>query len=146
MQIREIMTADPITCRPDAGLEEAARAMVGCDCGIVPVVDPQGKPIGVVTDRDIVCRAVAKGRNPLGMRVRDIMTTPIVTLSPEASVEECVQMLEEHQIRRAIVVDDQGQCCGIVSQADIACKASVEKVGEVVREVSQPSESASLVH
>ena len=144
MKIRDIMTADPITCRPDAGLEEAARAMVGCDCGIVPVVDPQGKPIGVVTDRDIVCRAVAKGRNPLEMHVRDIMTTPIVTLSPEASVEECARMMEDHQIRRAIVVDQSGRCCGVVAQADIACKASAEKVGEVVREVSQPSDGASV--
>jgi CBS domain-containing protein len=146
MKIRQIMTADPATCGADASLQRAAQEMVDCDCGVIPVVDDQGRPVGVVTDRDIVCRAVAKGRNPLELRVRDVMTTPIVTLSPEASLEECARMLEEHQIRRAIIVDEQGRCCGIVTQADIALKAGPEKAAEVLREVSQPTDSASLVH
>src|SRR5581483_917978 len=139
MKVKEIMTKNPSVCTSEDSLQSAAKTMCECDCGEVPVVDNQQtrKPIGVVTDRDIVCRAVAKGKNPLTLAVRDCITAPAVTIEEDADVEECCRLLEKRQIRRIPVVDANGRCCGIVSQADIARKYRPEKTAEVVREVSQ---------
>jgi CBS domain-containing protein len=113
--------------------------MVEYDCGEIPVVDGRDTmiPIGVITDRDITCRAVAEGCDPTETTVREYMSTPCVTVRPEASMAECCQVLEENQLRRVPVVDDSGRLCGIVAQADIAKNASPRQTGEVVREVSQ---------
>src|SRR2546430_2519317 len=122
MQIREIMTADPMCCAPDTSLREVARLMAECDCGEIPVADSWEtmRPVGVVTDRDITVRAVAKGRNPLELTAGECMTTPAVTIRPDTTVEECCAIMERHQVRRVPVVDQSGKCCGMVSQADIA--------------------------
>jgi CBS domain-containing protein len=68
MNVGEIMTKDPACCTPDTGLQEVAQMMVDCDCGCIPVVDSEGSkmPVGMITDRDITCRVVAKGQNPSG--------------------------------------------------------------------------------
>ena len=95
------------------------------------------RPVGVITDRDITCRTVAEARNPLQMTAADCMTTPCITIHQSASIVDCCHLLEEHQIRRVPVVDDNGRCCGIVSQADIAQKMD-QMAAEVVRQVSQP--------
>ncbi len=138
--IREVMTYDPAFCTPAAKLEEAARLMVDCDCGEIPVVEGTDKRrlVGVITDRDIVVRTVARGRNPLETDVRDCMTTPAVTVPDTASLEECLRLMQQNQIRRVPVVDDQECLCGIVSQADIAHTVSPEQAGETVRDVSSP--------
>lgn len=144
MTVEQIMTRDPAFCLKETGLQDVARLMVECDCGEIPVVDHASsrKPIGVVTDRDITCRAVAEGRNPLELRAGDVMSTPAVTVTPETTLEECAATFEDHQIRRVPVVDAQGRLCGIVAQADLAQHASPREVGEVVREVSQPAPTA----
>ena len=145
MEVKDIMTPDPVCCTPDATLERAAVMMVENDCGEIPVVENVAsmKPVGVITDRDIVCRTVAKGINPLTVTVSECMTTPCVTVTPDASLDECCRLLEENQIRRVPVVDASGACCGIVSLADIAKHAKRRETAEVVREVSEPSASAS---
>ena len=137
-RVKDIMTLDPACCMPESSLQEVAQMMIDNDCGEIPVVDSveNRKPIGVVTDRDIVCRAVAQGKNTLPMTVRDCMTTPCVTVTPETSVEECVKVLEETQIRRVPVVDVRGICCGIVAQADIA-RTAKKQAGELVAKVSE---------
>jgi CBS domain-containing protein len=114
--------------------------MVDCDCGEIPVVDNREsmRPVGVVTDRDITCRIVAEGKNPLEMMAADCMSTPCITIRDTASVDECCHLLEEHRIRRVPVVDGNGRCIGIVSQADIARRID-DYAREVVRQVSQPS-------
>jgi CBS domain-containing protein len=141
MKVKEIMTAGPACCTPDTTLERVARMMVDRDCGQIPVVDDERtrRPIGVITDRDIVCRAVAQGLNPIQMKARDVMSAPAVTVRPDMGVEDCCKVLEENQVRRAPVADEQGQCCGIVSLADIAQMAPEKLTGEVVRTVSQPT-------
>jgi len=141
MKIRDIMTRDPACCTPDTKLSEVARLMADQDCGEIPVVENYAteRPIGVVTDRDIVLRGIAVGRNPLEMTARDVMSSPVVTVRPETPVEVCCQTLEDQQVRRAPVVDERGRCCGIVSQADIARHASEGMTAEVVRIVSQPA-------
>jgi CBS domain-containing protein len=95
-------------------------------------------PVGVVTDRDIVVRVIARGMNPIGMTARQIMSTPAFTVMPDTPLEDCCRTLEVKQVRRAPVVDEQGSCCGMISQADIAQHASERITAEVVRTVSQP--------
>jgi CBS domain-containing protein len=136
MKIQEIMTPNPACCGPETNLGEVARLMVDHDCGEIPVVR-DGRPIGVITDRDIAARAVAVGRNPLEMKASDLMSTPVITVSPSTDVDECCETMEEHQIRRVPVIDERGSCCGMVSQADIAKHASARKTAQVVKEVSK---------
>jgi CBS domain-containing protein len=140
MNVRDIMTKDPACCMPDSKLPEVARLMVDHDCGQIPVIENQstGRPVGVVTDRDIIIRAIAQGKNPLDMTARDVMSSPAVTVTPDTRVEDCCQTLEDKQVRRVPVIDDRGRCCGMVSQADIAQHAPEKMTAEVVRTVSQP--------
>ena len=147
MQVREIMTENPACCTPETNLQEVARLMVENDCGCIPVVDSQEtrKPVGVITDRDICCRTVAEGKNPLEMAAGDCMTEAVVTVKQDASIEDCCNTMEENQIRRVPVVDAQGACCGMVAQADIARDASARKTADVVQQVSQETSSASNV-
>ena len=141
MLIKEVMTPEPACCGPDASLREVASLMVQHDCGEIPVIEnaQSRRPIGVITDRDIVCRTVAEGRNPLEMTAGECMTSAVVTVTSDQSIEDCCDIMERHQIRRVPVVDAQGGCCGIVSQADIARRVSQRQAGEVVHDVSKPS-------
>jgi CBS domain-containing protein len=145
MQVKEIMTTDPACCTPDSTLQRVAELMVENDCGEIPIVENIANmvPVGVITDRDITCRTVAKGLNPLVMTAGDCMTTPCVTVTPDMSLDECCRRMEENQIRRVPVVDASGACCGIVALADIAKHAGKRDTAEVVKEVSEPSSSAS---
>ncbi len=145
MQVKDIMTREPACCMPDTNLQEVARLMVECDCGEIPVVENRQsmKPVGVVTDRDICCRTVAEGKNPLEMTAGDCMSSPCVTVTPEMGVEDCCRVMEENQIRRVPVVDERGACCGIVAQADIAQRASERETAEVVKEVSRAAVASS---
>ncbi|MCR4336875.1 MAG: CBS domain-containing protein, partial [Candidatus Omnitrophica bacterium] len=119
-------------------LQEVAQMMMDADCGEIPIVDGENKPVGVVTDRDIVCRAVAQGRNPLKLTATDCMSEPCITVPSDMSIEDCCDVLEDNQIRRVPVIDDRGVCCGIVSQADIARHHLKDEIVEVLEEVSQP--------
>lgn len=147
MRVKDLMTEKPFFCTPENDLQEIARIMAEHDCGVIPVIENREslKPVGVITDRDIVCRSLAKGKDPMDLKVRDCMSTPVVTCSPNAGADECCKLMEENQVRRVVVVDDQGRCCGIVSQADIAEKASSRKTAEVLKDVSRPTPNASRV-
>jgi CBS domain-containing protein len=146
MKVDAIMTRNPSCCTPDTKLTEVARLMQECDCGEIPVVESEasGRPVGVVTDRDIVIKTIAKGKNPLELKARDCMTTPAVTVKAEASVDEIKKVMEDHQIRRVLVVDGTGRCIGIVSQADIALHASKGDTAEIVKEVSKKGPKGPL--
>ena len=145
MQVKDVMTTDPACCISETALQEVAQMMVDHDCGEIPVVDSKEtkRPIGVITDRDIVCRTVAKGVNPLDLTVADCMTTPCVTVTPEISVDQCAKVMEDKKIRRVPVVDAEGCCCGIVALADIALRGKTGLTAEVVTEVSEPMSAAS---
>jgi CBS domain-containing protein len=144
-KVRDVMTADPACCSPDTPLAEVAQLMVKHDCGCIPVVESHSPAtaVGVVTDRDITCRTVAAGLNPLELRAQDAMTGPAVTIRPDASLDDCLNLMEANRIRRLPVVDEDGCVCGIVAQADIALNLAKPKTAELVREVSQPTEVAS---
>ena len=144
-EVKEVMTADPACCISETALQEVAQMMIDHDCGEIPVVENQKTklPIGVITDRDIVCRTVARGLNPLDLTVADCMSRPCVTVTPEMSMAECSRILEDNRIRRVPVVDAAGCCCGIVALADIALHAQKGVTAEVVKEVSEPTAAAS---
>lgn len=137
--VKEIMTKNPACCTSDASLQEAAKMMKDNDCGCIPVVADKNsnKPIGVITDRDICCRTVAEGKNPLDLTVKDAMTSNVETVKQDTSIEDCCNLMEEKQIRRVVVVNDNGGCCGIVAQADIAINSTDNKTAEMVEKVSK---------
>lgn len=142
MDAQQIMTKDPACCTPEHSVKDAAMLMVEHDCGQIPVVDASNTLVGVITDRDIACRCVAKG-NSAETKVGDVMTRSPVSVSPDASLDECCKKMEENQVRRLPVVDETGKCCGMLSQADIAANAELKETGDLVREVSASSKEAA---
>ena len=139
MKVSDIMTENPTCCTAETGLQEVAQMMVDHDCGCIPVVDSENSkmPVGMITDRDICCRVVAQGKNPLDLTAGDAMTSSVVSVKPETDLEECLNLMEQSQIRRIAVVDDNGAVCGIVAQADVAINAGEHETAEVVQEVSR---------
>jgi CBS domain-containing protein len=118
--------------------------MVETDCGEIPVTDGSNRLIGVITDRDIVCRAVAKGKNPSTVTAGECMSEPVVVVKEDTALADVMGVMEENQIRRVPVVDSEGCCCGIIAQADVALSAKEAQVGELVREVSK--ETLGVTH
>ncbi len=134
MNLRDVMTPNPQTLSPEASIRDAARLMRDNDTGAVPVVE-NGRPLGIVTDRDIVVRAVAEG--DLNRRVRDVVTDELVTGTPEMSTNEAAELMGRHQIRRLPVVEND-RLVGIVSLGDIAVKTGDEKrSGDALQDISQ---------
>ena len=122
--IREVMTADPQTVSSDATLEEAAREMQSDDIGAVLVTD-NGDVAGILTDRDIVVRAVAEGRDPSSTKVADVATRDVKTLTPDSSVDDAIKLVREQNVRRIPVVED-GRPAGIVSIGDLAIERDTD--------------------
>jgi CBS domain-containing protein len=143
-RVRNLMTPDPACCTKDTSLTDVARLMVEHDCGAIPVVESNenGRLVGVVTDRDIVCRTLANGEDPYQMAAGDCMSEAPITVRPDTSLEECARKMEQHQLRRILVLDASGRCCGIVAQADLARHADETRTGDVVKNVSQSGEPA----
>src|SRR6266851_5682988 len=114
---RDVMTANPACCKPETPLDQVARLMVQHNCGEIPVIDVAEQVVGVVTDRDIVCRVVAEGKNPMAYPAETCMSESVVTVRADAPIEAVVSTMEYRQVRRVPVVDDRGCCIGIISQA-----------------------------
>lgn len=139
MKVQDLMHKDPVCCLLTHSLKEAAEIMVECDCGSVPVVagTEDMKLIGVVTDRDIVCRAVALGKDPMETKVSACFSTSVVAVNPQSTMEDCLALMEKHQVRRLPVVDALGACCGVVTQAQIATHASEHQSARLLRGLSK---------
>ena len=134
MNIRDIMTPNPRTVSPDDSIESAARIMRDEDTGAVPVVQ-NGRPVGMLTDRDIVIRAVAAGGS--ARSVREIVTERFISVSPDATTREATDLMSEHQIRRLPVVENE-RLVGIVSLGDLAVKeAKDRRVGDTLQSISE---------
>ena len=134
---RDVMTENPACCTPQTPLEQVARLMVQHDCGEIPVLDPDDQVVGVVTDRDIVCRVVAEGKNPSAYPAEHCMTSRVVTVTQDTTLSDVLTTMEKHQVRHVPVVDDRGGCVGMISQADVAWAGKEKEVAELVREVSR---------
>ncbi|HEY1434375.1 MAG TPA: CBS domain-containing protein, partial [Thermoanaerobaculia bacterium] len=144
-RIKDVMTPSPACCIPETPLVDVARMLVEHDCGAIPVVDDRdsGRPVGIVTDRDIACRAVAGARDIRALRARDCMSTPCIAAPLDLSLEDCCRLMEAHRLRRIVIVDDSGACCGIVAQADIALRGPGDQAARVVRGISVPTAEGS---
>jgi CBS domain-containing protein len=116
--IRDVMTPNPHTVTRDATLQDAAREMKQDDVGAV-LVEDNGELAGILTDRDIVVRAIAAGKDPSSTKVADVATTDVRAVSPDSSVEDAIRIVREQHVRRIPVVDN-GRPAGIVSIGDLA--------------------------
>jgi CBS domain-containing protein len=135
MNIRDVMTPNPRTVTPDDTIQNAARVMRDEDTGVVPVVD-NGRTVGVVTDRDIVIRAVADG-SQLSRPVREIVTGNLVSATPDMSTREAADLMSEHQVRRLPVVENE-RLVGIVSLGDLAVKEGKDgRMGDTLQGISE---------
>jgi CBS domain-containing protein len=118
MHIRDVMTPNPRFVSPDDSIQSAARIMRDEDTGAVPVCD-NGRAVGIVTDRDIVVRAVADGKDPNRVTVGEIFSSHLTAVSPSDDVDHAVELMREQAVRRLPVVED-GRPVGIVSIGDLA--------------------------
>jgi len=134
---REIMTQNPRCCMLKSSVYEAVTVMKNEDCGVVPVVDQDGKCVGIVTDRDICLKVVLDRKDPETTSLQDIMTPNPVTCRAEDSLDDIIRKMEKYMVRRILVVDDNNKCIGIISEADIALKVEDKrKVAELIEAVS----------
>jgi CBS domain-containing protein len=140
MRVKEIMTPSPAFATPATSLEDVAMMMEENDCGAIPIMEggASGRPVGVVTDRDITIRTVARGKNPFELRAGDVMSGPPLTIHADETVDAAAELMGKIQVRRLIVIDDLGTCCGILSQADIAQHAAKRETAKMVAQVSEP--------
>lgn len=157
LRCRDIMTRDVTVALRSTTLEEVARMMRDEDTGIIPVVEPgetasdsptevhkvparsvsNGKLVGLITDRDIVIRALAEGRDARALRAEEVMTTDIHTARPNDRVIEAIRRMGDRQVRRLPVVDREGNLRGIISMADIALETEADReLGEALEEIS----------
>ncbi len=140
MIVADVMTRGVECVEPDNSLVEAARKMKKMDIGIVPVCGQDEKLIGMLTDRDIVIRALADARDIHETKVRDIMTPAVVFCQQDQPVEHAAHLMRENQIRRLVVLDENKRLIGIVSLGDLAVDTDDEQLaGSALEGISQPA-------
>ncbi len=138
------MTARPRCVAPDTPLSQVAELMEAEEVGVIPVVEGE-QLAGLITDRDIVVRAIAKGKDPRGMPAREVASREqLVTVAPNDNLSHALQLMAQHQVRRLPVVDEENRLVGVVSQADIALKARDKSVGGMLAEISKPPQGPRL--
>jgi CBS domain-containing protein len=134
-QVRDVMTQNPTSCNTSATVVDAAKVMASEDVGSVPVVK-DGRLAGVVTDRDIVVRVLAEGRDPNSTTVGEIASSDLETVSPDDDLNTALRKMASSKVRRLPVVDGD-ELVGIVAQADVARQGNDSKTGQVVEEISK---------
>ena len=142
MKVENVMSEHPICATPEMSLQQAARPMVEHDCGALPVVhsDGDGKPLGIITDRDITCRTVAAGKNPKQCKVGEVMSADVKYVFEDETTEDLARNMSTLQVRRLPVLNRDKRLVGIVSLGDLATaegagdetKAAIAGVSEKV--------------
>jgi len=135
-KVREVMTDRPRCVTLDTPVSEAASLMESENIGSLPVLEGE-ELAGMITDRDIVVRAVAKGKDPRGMPVREVVSRELVTVYAEQDLSDALTKMASEQVRRLPVVDEDNRLVGILAQADVALEAKEKTVGEMVEEISR---------
>jgi CBS domain-containing protein len=139
LRCRDIMTKDVTACSPESSIREVAEKMEDENVGSIPVVE-NGRLIGIVTDRDIVCRILAEGKNTRTTTAREAMTDDIVTCTPDELIMEVIRKMSEHQIRRIPICDPNGRLRGIISIGDIALEAERDRdIACALEKISEPT-------
>jgi CBS domain-containing protein len=137
MKVREIMTSGSLaTATLDTTLEEIANMMKAENVGAIPVLDDDEKLAGIITDRDIVVRAIAEGEDPTECTAEDILSEELHTIEPDADIQEAVELMSRHQIRRLPVVEEE-EVIGIISLGDLSVKSQTEHAGEALEDISE---------
>jgi len=136
MKVSEVMTRDVQTVRPDQPVQEAANFMLSADAGSIPVTDGD-RLIGMITDRDIAVRGIAKGYGP-ETPVRELMTDDLVIARIDDDVEDVASRMSQAQVRRLPVIDQDERLCGIVSLGDLSRETDDDCAVEALEGVSQP--------
>ena len=136
MKVSEVMTRDVQTVRPDQPVRDAASFMLSADAGSIPVIDGD-RLIGMITDRDIAVRGVAKGYGP-DTPVRELMTDDIICARDSDDVDDIASKMSEAQVRRLPVIDGDERLCGIVSLGDLSRDADEDIASEALEGVSEP--------
>jgi CBS domain-containing protein len=134
-RIREVMTPSPETVEPGEPATEAAKLMKKADAGMIPVVQ-DGQLLGTVTDRDIVLRVIAEGKNPVSTTVGEIASAEVITVAPDQDLDDALHLMAKHQVRRLPVVEN-GRLIGVLAQADVAREGDEREVGETVEQISR---------
>ena len=145
--LEEIMAKKVAFATPETPLVLVAKNMISFDCGEVPIVtsEKDKKVIGVVTDRDIVCRTLGQGKNPMNLYAKDCMTKEVVTIDVAASIPQCIKLMRENKIRRIPVIDKNKNLCGIVSLSDLVVEVESVETVKLVHDISTPGHSPSAL-
>ena len=134
--VRDLMTPNPTTVQPTTQIIEDARIMKAEDVGSLPIVDGD-RLAGMITDRDIVVRGIAEGKDVQASMVGEIASMEVVTIDPQQTLDEAARLMAQYQVRRLPVCEEDGRLVGIVAQADIARAGADSKTGEVVEQISR---------
>lgn len=135
MKVRDAMTPDPATCETTTPLRLVATLMLDHDCAAVPIVSGE-EVVGIVTDRDIVCRAVARGWNAPELPASTVMTSPLVAINPDEMFDDAIQVMTENRVHHLPVIDDDGRLVGIIAQSDLGRRMTNRELGLLARETS----------
>jgi CBS domain-containing protein len=135
-KVKDVMTERPRAVTPQTPLSEIAELMETEDVGSVPVVEGD-RLVGIVTDRDIVVRAIAKGKDPRGMPAAEVSSRELVTVNPDDDLSDALELMARYQVRRLAVTAEDERLVGVVSQADVAMQGKDKDTGEVVQSISQ---------
>ena len=142
--VRHVMSDAPKTLSPERSVADAAGLMEQYDVGVIPLAEGAETLIGLVTDRDMVLRVLAKQRDPREVTLGEIATTNVVTVTPDSNIAEARELMSAHRIRRLPVVKD-GRLVGIVSLGDIAATdASKRAVGDVLSDISESPSTTEM--
>lgn len=136
------MTRAPVTCEPSTSLRLVAQLLVNHDCAAVPIVD-SGVPVGIITDRDIVCRAVANGWNAAELPASAVMSSPAIAVLPDEEWAVAVDLLKENRIHHLLVIDAAGALVGIVAQSDLGRRMNNRELGDLARSTSLPASATA---
>ena len=134
-KISELMTPNPCAIEADKPVAHAAKMMKEENVGLAPVVEGD-RLVGTLTDRDIVTRVVAEGKDPQTVPVREVASTDVVTIDPQQDLDEALRLMASNQVRR-LLVEENDRLVGVVAQADIAREGKEKQTGELVEEISK---------
>lgn len=137
MRCEEIMTRNPATCPADATVEQAAKLMAERDIGFVPVIDQGGRALGVLTDRDIVVKCIARGGDCRTQKLKALIGQDLIAVQPSDDISKAKELMSMRKVQRILVCDQGGKPVGVISLQDLAESADESEVGSTVREVKE---------
>jgi CBS domain-containing protein len=137
MKVRDVMTPSPATCEPTTPLRLVAQLMSDHDCAAIPIAR-SGELVGIVTDRDIACRAVAAFEEVSEIPAARVMTAPVLTIGPDEPIDHAIELMEENSLHHLPVIGKDGRVVGMIAQSDLGRRMTNRELGELARQTSVP--------